>query len=224
VKYRSALLIILLIIVIDQISKVYVKTHFYNGEEVNVIGHWFRLHFLENPGMAFGMQFSKTDLGKLILTGFRLIAVSIGFVVLRKLTLKEYSRGAIICGALILAGALGNLIDSLFYGLIFTESPYCYHDTTTCEVAHLVQWGKGYGTLFHGKVVDMFYFPLFNFKIGGRDFQFFEPVFNIADAAITTGVLTLMLFQKRLLKNTEKTAAVKAGEESAAVQQTQSEI
>lgn len=199
-KYRSALLIIFLIIVVDQLSKVYVKTHFYNGEEVNVIGHWFRLHFLENPGMAFGMQFSKTDAGKLILTSFRLIAVAIGFVVLKKLSVKQYSKGAIICGALILAGALGNLIDSLFYGLIFTESPYCYHDTTACEVARMVSWGKGYGALFHGKVVDMLYFPLFNFKIGGREFQFFEPVFNIADAAITTGVLTLVVFQKRLLK------------------------
>lgn len=224
-KYRSALLIILLIIAIDQFSKIYVKTHFASGEEVYVLGSWFRLHFLENPGMAFGMQFSKTDVGKLILTSFRLIAVAIGFVVLKRLTLKQYSRGAIICGALILSGALGNLIDSLFYGLIFTESPYCYHHTTACEVAKMVPWGKGYGAMFHGKVVDMLYFPLFDFKIGSREFQFFEPVFNIADAAITIGVLTLVLFQKRLLKGkADKDPAAVAVETPATMQHPSSEI
>lgn len=190
-KYRSALLIVFLVILIDQVSKIYVKTHFYNGEEVNVIGHWFRLHFLENPGMAFGMQFSKTEAGKLILTSFRLIAVIAGFVALKKLEVKGYGRGVMVCGALILAGALGNLIDSLFYGLIFTESSF--------HVAQLVPWGKGYGPLFHGRVVDMLYFPLFRTRIGGREFEFFEPVFNIADAAITIGVLTLVVFQKRML-------------------------
>lgn len=190
-KYRYALLIVLIIIIIDQFSKVYVKTHFYNGEEINVIGHWFRLHFLENPGMAFGMQFSKSDTGKLLLTSFRLIAVLGGFVFLKSLVKKGYGKGVIICGALILAGALGNLIDSLFYGLIFTESSF--------HVAKLVPWGQGYGTLFHGRVVDMLYFPLFRLTISGREFEFFEPVFNIADAAITIGVLTLVIFQKKLL-------------------------
>ena len=191
VKYRAALLIVLLVIIADQASKIYVKTHFYNGEEINVIGHWFRLHFLENPGMAFGMQFSKTEVGKLLLTSFRLIAVIAGFIALKKLVVKGYGRGVIICGALILAGALGNLIDSLFYGLIFTESSF--------HMAKLVPWGKGYGPLFHGRVVDMLYFPLFRARIGGREFEFFEPVFNIADAAITIGVLTLVIFQKKLL-------------------------
>jgi signal peptidase II len=195
VKYRYALLIVFLVILVDQISKVYVKTHFYNGEEVHVIGHWFRLHFLENPGMAFGMQFSKSDTGKLILTSFRLLAVIVGFIFLKRLVIKGYSRGVIACGALILAGALGNLIDSLFYGLIFTESSF--------HVAKLVPWGQGYGTLFHGRVVDMLYFPLFKVTIAGREFEFFEPVFNIADAAITIGVLTLLIFQKKLLKHPE---------------------
>lgn len=190
-KYRYALLIVFLVILIDQFSKVYVKTHFYNGEEINVIGHWFRLHFLENPGMAFGMQFSKNDTGKLLLTIFRLLAVLGGFVFLKRLVQKGYGRGVIICGALILAGALGNLIDSLFYGLIFTESSF--------HIAQLVPWGKGYGTLFHGRVVDMLYFPLFRVQLAGHEFEFFEPVFNIADAAITTGVLTLVIFQKKLL-------------------------
>lgn len=200
-KYRFALLIVFLIIVVDQASKIYVKTHFYNGEEINVIGHWFRLHFLENPGMAFGMQFSKTDVGKLILTSFRLVAVIIGFFALKKLVLKGYGRGVIVCGALILAGAMGNLIDSLFYGLIFTESSF--------HMAKLVPWGKGYGTLFHGRVVDMLYFPLFHVKIGGREYEFFEPVFNIADAAITTGVLTLLVFQKKFLAHSNPAPAEK---------------
>ncbi len=191
-KYRFALLIVFLIIIADQCSKVYVKTHFYNGEEINVIGQWFRLHFLENPGMAFGMQFSKTDMGKLLLTSFRLLAVLGGFVFLKRLVTKGYSRGVIICGAFILAGALGNLIDSLFYGLIFTESSF--------HLAKLVPWGQGYGKLFHGRVVDMLYFPLFKVTIAGREFEFFEPVFNIADAAITIGVLTLVIFQKKLLQ------------------------
>lgn len=200
-KYRYALLLIFLIILIDQCSKIYVKTHFYNGEEVNVIGHWFRLHFLENPGMAFGMQFSKSDTGKLILTSFRLLAVIVGFVFLKRLVTKGYTRGVIICGALILAGALGNLIDSLFYGLIFTESSF--------HVAKLVPWGEGYGALFHGRVVDMLYFPLFKINIGSREFEFFEPVFNIADAAITTGVLTLVVFQKKLLSQPLPQAALR---------------
>jgi len=193
VKYRYALLIVFLVILIDQFSKVYVKTHFYNGEEINVAGQWFRLHFLENPGMAFGMQFSKSDTGKLILTTFRLIAVIGGFFFLKNLVKKGYGKGVIICGSLILAGALGNLIDSLFYGLIFTESSF--------HVAKLVSWGQGYGTLFHGRVVDMLYFPLFKVTLAGREYEFFEPVFNIADAAITIGVLSLVVFQKRLLNH-----------------------
>ena len=127
-KYRAALLIVFLIILVDQVSKIYVKTHFYNGEEINVIGHWFRLHFLENPGMAFGMQFSKTDIGKLILTSFRLVAVIIGFIALKKLVLKGYSRGVIVCGALILAGALGNLIDRLLFGYVVDFISVYYAD------------------------------------------------------------------------------------------------
>lgn len=209
-KYRNALLIVFLIILIDQVVKVYVKTHFYNQEEVNVMGNWFRLHFLENRGMAFGMEISETPLGKFLLTFFRAIAVVVGFFILRRLVRHGHSRGLIICGALILAGAAGNLIDSLFYGLIFTDSSF--------HIAKLVPIGKGYGSLFHGRVVDMLYFPLFKGtfpswvpKWGGKDFEFFEPVFNIADAAISVGVITLVLFQKRLLKkhaSEEKTIAV----------------
>ncbi len=204
-KYRNALLIVLLIIVSDQLIKLYIKTHFYYGEEVNVIGHWFRLHFIENEGMAFGMKLGQAVTGKLVLTLFRLIAVVFGFYLLKRIVDKGYGKGAVICGALILAGALGNLIDSMFYGLIFTESSF--------HLAHYVAWGQGYGKFLQGRVVDMLYFPLIDTKwpswipfLGGRDLVFFEPVFNIADAAISVGVLVLVFFQKKLIhKNYAKT-------------------
>lgn len=198
VKYGHALAIVGLIILLDQFSKIYIKTHFYYGEEVKVIGDWFRLHFIENEGMAFGMKLSQAAMGKLILTLFRLVAVVFGFFLLKRLVNKGYGNGAIICGALILAGALGNLIDSIFYGMIFTES--------TFHVASFVPFGQGYDTLFHGRVVDMLYFPMVDTLlpdwipfVGGKNLVFFEPVFNIADAAISTGVLTLLFFQKKLL-------------------------
>jgi signal peptidase II len=206
VKYRHAILIVLLIIIIDQALKFYIKTHFIYGEEVNVLGSWFRLHFIENEGMAFGMKLSQAALGKLILTLFRLVAVVFGFFLLKRIVDKGYTKGVIICGSLILAGALGNLIDSMFYGMIFTESSF--------HLAKLVPWGKGYGQLFHGRVVDMLYFPLVDTVmpswvpiVGGKNFVFFEPVFNIADAAISVGVLTLVVFQKRLLHHREDTPA-----------------
>ncbi len=197
-KYRSAIFIVLIVIVCDQLLKYYIKTHFYYGQEVNVIGHWFRLHFIENEGMAFGMRLGNADIGKVILTLFRLVAVILGFFMLKSLVVKKYSKGAIICGSLILAGALGNLIDSMFYGMIFTESSY--------HLANVAQVGQGYAHFLHGRVVDMLYFPIVDTHmpgwvpfIGGSDFVFFEPVFNIADAAISVGVLTLVFFQKRLI-------------------------
>jgi len=216
-KYRSALLIILLIIIADQVLKFYIKTHFVNGDDVKIIGGWFRLHFIENEGMAYGMKLSESVMGKVLLSSFRLVAVVFGFFLLKRLVNKGYSRGAVICGSLILAGALGNLLDSMFYGLIFTDSPYsCFsgnfdnfksmmqnHNYTI--VAHLTSFGHGYGKFLQGKVVDMLYFPLIDTRmpawvpfIGGKDFIFFEPVFNIADAAISVGVLTLVFFQKKL--------------------------
>lgn len=198
-KYRHAILIILLVIIIDQISKVYIKTHFYYGEEVNVLGTWFRLHFIENEGMAFGMKLSEAATGKLILTLFRLVAVVFGFFLLKKFVKKGYHKGLIICGSLILAGALGNLIDSIFYGLIFTES--------TFHIAQLVPWGQGYGKMFYGRVVDMLYFPVIDTILptwvpiwGGKPFSFFDPVFNIADTAISGGVITLLVFQKKFMQ------------------------
>lgn len=197
-KYRNAVLLIILIILADQALKIYVKTQMYYGVEgeIRVMGNWFRLHFLENEGMAFGMKLSQAAIGKTILTLFRLVAVTFGFFLLKKLVDKQYSRGAIICGALILAGALGNLIDSMFYGMIF--SPSSYHFRTLAQFTPI---GEGYGTFLHGKVVDMLYFPLWSGTlpkwmpfVGGNHFEFFEPVFNLADAAISIGVITLVLF------------------------------
>ncbi len=159
------------------------------------------LHFIENRGMAFGMELGGAEIGKLVLSLFRLVAVVFGFFLLKKLVDKKYHKGAIICGALILAGALGNLIDSIFYGMIFTESTFSPH------LARLVPFGEGYGKLFHGRVVDMFYFPLIDTTLpdwmpfwGGNRFRFFEPVFNVADAAISVGVIALLLFQKRFMQ------------------------
>jgi signal peptidase II len=209
-KYRSAILLVALVILIDQIIKVYVKTHFYLGEEVILAGKWAKLHFLENEGMAFGMKLGEGHIGKTILTLFRLLAVIVGFGLLWKLCRGGYSRGMVVCGALILAGAAGNLIDSMFYGLIFSES---YH-----HQAQFVPWGTGYAPFLHGRVVDMFYFPLFTTKlpawmpfVGGNEFSFFEPVFNFADAAISAGVLTLVIFQKRLLRKEEEAQESIAG-------------
>ena len=202
-KYRSAVLLVLLIIFIDQALKIWVKTSMYYGVEgeIRIIGDWFRFHFLENEGMAFGMKLSDAATGKIILTLFRLVAVTFGFFLLKKLVVKQYTKGAIICGSLILAGALGNLIDSMFYGLIFSHSSYHVRD-----LAHFTAFGQGYGEFLQGKVVDMFYFPLYSGYlpkwvpgIGGQHFEFFEPVFNFADASISVGVLTLVFFQKRLI-------------------------
>lgn len=158
--------------------------------------------------MAFGMKILDGPAGKLILTLFRLVAVVFGFFLLKKLVNKGYAKGAIICGALILAGALGNLIDSIFYGLIFTESSF--------HVAKLVTFGQGYGQIFHGRVVDMMYFPIVDTILptwvpvwGGKPFTFFEPVFNIADAAISTGVLVLVFFQKKLIHKQEPETSTK---------------
>ena len=218
VKYRNAILIILLVIIADQVLKIYIKTHFCNGDDVKILGGWFRLHFIENEGMAYGMKLSESVFGKLILSTFRLVAVVFGFYLLKWLVNKGYGKGIIICGSLILAGALGNLLDSMFYGLIFTDSPYsCFsgnynnlhsmlQNHNQVAVAHFIRFGQGYGKFLQGKVVDMLYFPIIDTNlpagipwIGGKNFIFFEPVFNVADAAISIGVLTLVFFQKRLI-------------------------
>ena len=206
VKGKQILLIILLVIFADQALKFYIKLHYYAGEEHLIVGHWFRLHFVENEGMAWGWKFGG-GFGKIALTLFRLIAVIWGSFLLRDFIRKEYHKGFIICAALIYAGALGNLIDSLFYGIIFEQSsPFSQN------YAHLFPAGGGYAGFLHGKVVDMLYFPIISYThypswvpfIGGEDFEFFRPVFNIADASISTGVLVILVFQNRYFKKHQK--------------------
>ena len=195
-KYRHVVFIVILILVIDQTLKFWIKTHMFMQQEFVIFPNWFRIHFIENEGMAYGLKFGG-DFGKILLTMFRLVAVVVGFVYMKKLVREKYSTGLLICGSLILAGAAGNLIDSMFYGLIFTDS-------VGYEVAKFMPAGGGYGNFLHGRVVDMLYFPIYEgylpkwipFK-GGDYFVFFRPVFNVADAAISTGVIAILLFQKR---------------------------
>lgn len=198
-KLRFAFLLVAVIIIIDQVLKVWIKTSFPYGHVMDMAGQkWAQLYFIENPGMAWGMELGG-DWGKLILTLFRLVAVTFGSWYLVKIIREGYNKGFIICASLIYAGALGNLIDSLFYGLIFEESTYMH-------VAKFVSPGNGYGGFLHGKVVDMLYFPMVHSTfpnwipfLGGKEFEFFSPIFNIADASISIGVLTLLAFQKRFL-------------------------
>lgn len=196
-KLRSAFLLIALVIIIDQALKIWIKTSFPYGHAMNLAGQpWAQLYFIENPGMAWGMELGG-NWGKLILTLFRLVAVTFGSWYLVKIVREHYSTGFVICASLIYAGALGNLLDSMFYGLIFSDSSYM-------QVAKLFPPGGGYGGFLHGKVVDMLYFPMVRSHfpswiplLGGQDFEFFSPIFNIADASISVGVLTLLFFQKR---------------------------
>lgn len=198
---------VFLILILDQALKIWVKTNMQLGEEFSVAGDWFYFHFIENEGMAFGWIFPGEN-GKLFLTLFRLIAVGFLSYYIYYLYRKKASKGALISISLILAGALGNILDSAFYGVLFTES-------NILTVAQLAGEAKGYASLFHGNVVDMFYFPLWNGyfpewlpKWGGEPFQFFRPVFNIADASITTGVSLILLFQKRFFENTENQSSI----------------
>lgn len=200
-------LFISLILVADQVLKVFIKTHYYLGEEHLVLGHFFRLHFVENPGMAWGWKFGG-DWGKLILTLFRLIAVILGIFYLCSIIKKKYHRGFILCAALIFAGAAGNLIDSLFYGMIFNNSDFFLHN-----VAVMFPKGGGYAGFLHGQVVDMLYFPLIDSHFpswfpfwGGQDFEFFSPVFNLADASISVGVIAILLWQAKFFPKKEEVA------------------
>jgi signal peptidase II len=201
-KFALPLAIITIVIIADQILKIWIKTHMYIGQEFFVLGDWFRIHFTENEGMAFGMTLGGSY-GKLLLSLFRIGAVGFIAYYLYTIVASNQPKGLAASISLILAGALGNIVDSVFYGVIFTDS--------TMQVATFVPVGQGYASWFHGRVVDMFYFPIISGYLpqwvpfwGGEYFQFFRPVFNIADAAITTGVFLILIFQKSFFIEEEK--------------------
>lgn len=199
---KKAVLIIFLVLLLDQALKFFIKTTMYLGEHHSIIGNWFFLHFTENEGMAFGMKFGGS-FGKLFLTLFRIIAVIIIGWWLHKIIKQNGSTGLIVCISLIMAGAIGNIVDSMFYGLIFNDpAGICVN-----QVATLFPKGGGYAGFLHGKVVDMLYFPIIETHFpswfplyGGEEFVFFSPIFNIADSSITIGVLLLIIFQRKLFK------------------------
>lgn len=208
-KLRHVVLIIAAIIIADQALKIWIKTSHPTGEVLRVFGFdWFRLHFIENPGMAWGWKFGN-ETGKVILTLFRLAAVIFGTWYLSRIVKQQYRKGFIICASLIYAGALGNLIDSMFYGMFFDKGlTYDPAISDYLQYSGVAQFSSnGYSSFLHGSVVDMLYFPLFKGHfpswfpfVGGDEFEFFSAIFNIADASISIGVVTLLLFQKRLLK------------------------
>lgn len=193
-KGNIALLVVFSTLIIDQAIKIYIKTHMYWHESIRVTD-WFYIFFTENNGMAFGMEI----FGKLFLTLFRIVAVTAIGWYLAKIVKQGLKTGYIICVSLILAGALGNIFDSVFYGVLFNES-------THSQIAAFMPEAGGYASLFYGKVVDMFYFPIIETNwpewmpfIGGNHFVFFSPIFNFADAAISCGMIALLLFYSRYL-------------------------
>jgi signal peptidase II len=194
------------VLILDQVLKFFVKTTMYLGESHTVFGNWFYIHFIENEGMAFGMRLGGS-FGKVFLSLFRIIAVILIGWWLYRIIKQKGNTALIVCVSLIMAGAIGNILDSMFYGLIFNDPSGVFGN----QVATLFPTGGGYAGFLHGKVVDMLYFPIIETHFpswfpfyGGQEFVFFSPIFNIADSSITTGVLMLILFQRKLFKPREE--------------------
>ena len=211
-RLKIALIVILGVLLADQLIKIYIKTHFALGEEHSFFP-WFKIHFTENPGMAFGIEFGGF-LGKLLLSVFRICAAIFGIYYLRQIIINKHHIGYVVAISFIFAGAVGNILDSMFYGLLFNES--------YGEPAHFFPAEGGYAGFLHGKVVDMFYFPLIEgnfpswFPIwGGEDFMFFRPIFNLADASISAGVILILLFQKKFFVETKLPESLPGSESQA---------
>jgi signal peptidase II len=195
---KKAVALILIILIADQALKIWIKTHLIIGEQISLFGSWGLIHFIENNGMAFGMEMGG-KIGKLVLSLFRIVAIAgIGWF-LSSIVNRKAHWGLILAVSAIFAGALGNMIDSAFYGMIFSES--------YVQPAIMFPPGGGYSSFLHGRVVDMFYFPVIDTQWpdwspikAGEPFIFFRPVFNIADSAITCGVISILLFQRKMFK------------------------
>lgn len=202
--FSKPIVLISITLILDQVLKFWIKLNMTLGQEFPILGDRGFIHFTENNGMAFGLELGG-EAGKLALSLFRIIAIiAIGYGIVHMIK-KEYHKSLILCVSLIFAGALGNMIDSAFYGVIFSESSWY-------DKAQLFPPGGGYSSFLHGKVVDMFYFPLISGHFpswlpiwGGQDFTFFRPVFNLADAAISVGVIIILIFQKQFFKEEEST-------------------
>lgn len=205
-KGQLSILIVFAVLVIDQLIKIWVKTHMFWHESIRITD-WFFIYFTENNGMAFGMEI----IGKLFLTTFRIVAVALIIMYLIKIVKQNLKTGYIVCISLILAGAIGNIIDCVLYGVLFSES-------THSSIATLVPIGEGYSEWFYGKVVDMFYFPIIDTHwpewmpfVGGEHFIFFSPIFNFADAAISCGIIALILFYGKYLNDTMNRSEINKG-------------
>ena len=194
-KKQISILVVFLVLLFDQILKIFIKTHYILGEETRILGNWFIIHFVENRGMAFGMEFAG-QYGKVILSVFRIVAI-VGIAwYLGKMIKQGIPTGLVIAVSMIIAGAAGNIFDSAFYGMIFTDS--------YGRVAEMFPAGGGYETFLHGSVVDMFYFPILKGTWpswspinAGEPFIFFRPVFNLADSSITIGIGIILIFYKK---------------------------